>query len=259
MSETPLPLDGLHAVVTGAGRGIGAATARRLAEMGAAVTLMGRTVEPLRQLAFELANEHARLFHAAPADVTDVAQVDSAFAESREKMGPVAILINNAGAVESTPFLKVTEQHWRALMDVNLTSAFLCAQRALPDMVEHGWGRVVNVASIAGVTGVPYVAAYVAAKHGLVGLTKSLAAEFAKKGVTANAVCPGYVDTDLVAGSVASIAAKTGRPEAELLDAMVRQNPGGRLLTSEEVASTIAWLCHPDQAMVNGQAIVVGG
>jgi len=259
MSDPPLPLEGLHAVVTGAGRGIGAATARRLAEMGAAVTLVGRSVEPLRELAFELANDHGRLFHAAPADVTDTAQVESAFAEAREVMGPVAILVNNAGAVESTPFLKLTEERWRALVDVNLTSAFLCTQRALPDMVEHGWGRVINVASVAGVTGIPYVSAYVAAKHGLVGLSRSLALEVAKKGVTVNAVCPGYVDTALVAGSVAALAEMTGRKGAELLDAMISQNPSGRLLTPEEVASSIAWLCHPDQAMVTGQAIVIGG
>jgi NAD(P)-dependent dehydrogenase (short-subunit alcohol dehydrogenase family) len=185
--------------------------------------------------------------------------VDAAFADAREAMGPVAILVNNAGAVESTPFLKLGEDRWRALIDVNLTSAYLCTTRALPDMLEHGWGRVVNVSSVAGVTGIPYVTAYVAAKHGLVGLTKSLAAEFAKRGVTVNAVCPGYVDTDLVAGSVSALAEKTGRSEAELLEVMVRQNPGGRLLTTGEVASTIAWLCHPDQAMVNGQAVVVGG
>jgi NAD(P)-dependent dehydrogenase (short-subunit alcohol dehydrogenase family) len=259
MTEQPLPLDGLHAVVTGAGRGIGEATVRRLAEMGAAVTLVGRTEEPLRALAFELANDHGRLFHPAPADVTVTAQVDSALAEARDVMGPVGILVNNAGAVETTPFTKLAEDRWRALLDVNLTSAYLCTQRALPDMIEHGWGRVVNVASVAGVMGIPYVSAYVAAKHGLVGLTRSLALEVAKKGVTVNAVCPGYVDTDLVSGSVEAIAAKTGRSEADLLEAMTRQNPAGRLLTPDEVASTIAWLCHPDQAMVNGQAIVVGG
>jgi NAD(P)-dependent dehydrogenase (short-subunit alcohol dehydrogenase family) len=259
MSEQALPLDGLHAVVTGAGRGIGAAATRRLAELGAAVTLVGRTEEPLRALAFELANEHGRLFHPATADVTNEQAVQAAFDEARGVMGPVAILINNAGAVESTPFLRITETRWRALLDVNLTSAFLCAQRALPDMLEHGWGRIVNVASVAGLHGIPYVAHYVAAKHGLVGLTRSLALEVVKKGITVNAVCPGYVDTDLVSGSVEAIAEKTGRSEAELLETMIEQNPAGRLVTPDEVASTIAWLCHPDQAMVNGQAIVVGG
>jgi NAD(P)-dependent dehydrogenase (short-subunit alcohol dehydrogenase family) len=258
MSE-PLPLDGLHAVVTGAGRGIGAAVTRRLAEMGAAVTLVGRREEPLRALAFELANEHGRLFHPAPADVTVTAQVAAALTEAREVMGPIAVLVNNAGAVQSTPFTRLTEDRWRALIDVNLTSAYLCTVRALPDMLEHGWGRIVNVASVAGVIGIPYVSAYVAAKHGLVGLTRSLALEVARKGVTVNAVCPGYVDTDLMSGSVAAIAEKTGRSEAELLEAMIHNNPAGRLLTPEEVASTVAWLCHPDQAMVSGQALVVGG
>jgi NAD(P)-dependent dehydrogenase (short-subunit alcohol dehydrogenase family) len=253
------PLEGLHAVVTGGGRGIGAATARRLAAMGAAVTVVGRTPEPLRALAVELAQHHGRPFHAAPADVTDGAQLDEAFAGAREVLGPVAILINNAGAVESTPFLRLEEDRWRALLDVNLTSAYLCTRRALPDMVEHGWGRVVNVASVAGVTGVPYVSAYVAAKHGLVGLTRSLAVEVARKGVTVNAVCPGYVDTDLVAGSVAELAEKTGKAADELRDALVRHNPVGRLLTPDEVASSVAWLCHPEQAMVNGHALVLSG
>jgi NAD(P)-dependent dehydrogenase (short-subunit alcohol dehydrogenase family) len=227
--------------------------------MGAAVTVVGRTPEPLAALAAELADRHGRPMFAAPADVTDGAAVERAFAEARGALGPVAVLINNAGAVESTPFLKLEEDRWRALLDVNLTSAYLCTRRALPDMVEHGWGRVVNVASIAGVTGVPYVSAYVAAKHGLVGLTRALAVEVAKKGVTVNAVCPGYVDTDLVAGSVAELHEKTGRSEDELRGALVRHNPVGRMLTADEVASSVAWLVHPEQAMVNGHALVLSG
>ena len=254
-----LPLDALHAVVTGGSRGIGAAVARRLAAQGASVTVLGRTEAPLRALADALAAEHDRPMWAAPADVTDAEAVRRAFASARETLGPVAVLVNNAGAVESTPFLDLGEDRWRALLDVNLTSAFRCTQAALPDMLAAGWGRVVNVASVAGVTGAPYVSAYVAAKHGLVGLTRSLAVEVARKGVTVNAVCPGYVDTDLVADSVDALHAATGKPAAELRDALVRHNPVGRMLTPGEVASSVAWLCHPEQAMVTGHALVLSG
>ncbi len=254
-----LPFDRLHAVVTGGSRGIGAAVARRLAAQGAAVTVVGRTEAPLRALADELAREHGRPMHAAPADVTDAAAVAHAFAAAREALGPVALLVNNAGAVESTPFLSLTEERWRAQLDVNLTSAFLCTQAALPDMLAAGWGRVVNVASVAGVTGAPYVSAYVAAKHGLVGLTRSLAVEVARKGVTVNAVCPGYVDTDLVTTSVEALHAATGKSADDLRDALVRHNPVGRMLTPDEVASSVAWLCHPEQAMVTGHALVLSG
>ena len=254
-----LPLQDRHAVVTGGSRGIGAAVARRLAAQGASVTVIGRTPAPLSALADKLSEQHGRPMHAAPADVTDGAAVTRAVASAREALGPVAILVNNAGAVESAPFLSLTEARWRALLDVNLTSAFLCTQAALPDMLETGWGRVVNVASVAGVTGVPYVAAYVAAKHGLVGLTRSLAVEVARKGVTVNAVCPGYVDTDLVATSVTALHDQTGRPEADLRDALVRHNPVGRMLTPDEVASSVAWLCHPEQAMVTGHTLMLSG
>jgi len=253
------PLDTLHAVVTGGSRGIGAAVARRLAALGASVTVVGRTEAPLRALADALAAEHGRPMHAAPADVTDADAVAQAFASARDALGPVALLVNNAGAVESTPFLRVTEDRWLASLDVNLTSAFRCTQAALPDMLAAGWGRVVNVASVAGVTGAPYVSAYVAAKHGLMGLTRALALEVAKKGVTVNAVCPGYVDTDLIATSVEALHAATGQAPDDLRDALVRHNPVGRMLTPDEVASSVAWLCHPDQAMVTGHALVLSG
>ena len=261
MTELPNaePFADLHAVVTGGSRGIGAAIARRLAAGGAAVTVVGRTEAPLRAVADALAQAHGRPMHAAPADVTDADAVAHAFESARDALGPVAILVNNAGAVESTPFLDLAEDRWRALLDVNLTSAFRCTQAALPDMLAAGWGRVVNVASVAGVTGAPYVSAYVAAKHGLVGLTRSLAVEVARKGVTVNAVCPGYVDTDLVADSVEALHAATGKPPGELRDALVRHNPVGRMLTPDEVASSVAWLCHREQAMVTGHALVLSG
>jgi NAD(P)-dependent dehydrogenase (short-subunit alcohol dehydrogenase family) len=256
---TAEPLSHRHALVTGASRGIGAAIVRRLAEMGASVTLVSRSEGPLQELARELQEEHGRPFHAAPADVTESVAVTRAFATAREAGGPIDILVNNAGAVESVPFLKLSDEQWSGIIDINLTSAFHCTRLALPDMVEAGWGRVINLASIAGVTGVPYVAPYVAAKHALVGLTRSLAVEFAGKGVTVNAVCPGYVDTELVSGSVDALAAKTGRSHEELRAALIRNNPSRRMLTVDEVASAVGWLAHPEQAMVNGHALVLSG
>jgi NAD(P)-dependent dehydrogenase (short-subunit alcohol dehydrogenase family) len=253
------PLADKHALVTGASRGIGAAVVRRLAAMGARVTLVSRSRAPLAALAEELRAEHGRVFHVATADVTDASGVETAFAGARDVLGPIDVLVNDVGAVESAPFLDVPAERWAALMDINLTSAVQCTRLALPDMLASGWGRVVNVASVAGVTGVPYVSAYVTAKHGLVGFTRALAIEFAKKGVTVNAVCPGYVDTDLVSGSVASLQERTGRTEEELRAALIRHNPTGRMMTPDEVASGVAWLAHPDQAMVNGHSLVMSG
>jgi NAD(P)-dependent dehydrogenase (short-subunit alcohol dehydrogenase family) len=253
------PLTDKHALVTGASRGIGAAVARRLAAMGARVTLVSRSRAPLAALAEELRAEHGRDFHVATADVTDASGVETAFAGARDVLGPIDVLVNNVGAVESAPFLEMTDERWERLMNLNLTSAVRCTRLALPDMLASGWGRVVNVASIAGLTGVPYVAAYATAKHGLVGFTRALATEYAKKGITVNAVCPGYVDTDLVSSSVASLKERTGRSEEELRAALIRHNPTGRMLTPDEVASGVAWLCHPDQAMVNGHSLVLSG
>ncbi len=253
------PLEGKHAVVTGGGRGIGAAITRRLAALGASVSLMGRTPEPLRALATELTEAHPQRFAAVPVDVTDDGRVEAAFAEAREALGPLTILVNNAGAADSLPFSKTTPDRWDAMLDVNLTSAYRCIRRALPDMTEAGWGRIINIASTAGVTGYPYVTAYCAAKHGLVGLTRALALEVVKAGVTVNAVCPGYTDTDLVAGSVEALAGKTGRSAEDLRAGFERQSPLGRMLRPEEVASAVAWLCHPEQAAVTGQRLIISG
>ncbi len=252
-------LAGKHAVVTGGGKGIGEAISRRLAAMGASVTVIGRTPEPLHALVEELGTEYRQSSFAAPADVTDEAQVESAFSHAKEALGPISILVNNAGAADSVPLARMETVRWQAMLDVNLTSAFFCTHQALPGMLDAGWGRIVNIASVAGLVGFPYVTAYCAAKHSLVGLTRALAAESAGSGVTVNAVCPGYVDTDLVKRSVERIQEKTGRSEADITQHIAEQNPMGRMLTAQEVASAVAWLCHPEQAMVSGMSLPLAG
>lgn len=249
---SPAPLTGRHALVTGGGSGIGAAAARRLAALGARVTVLGRDLAKLEAVAAEVGR-------AVRADLRDAAAVEAAFAEAVAAQGPIDILVNNAGAAASAPFRATTPELWNDMLAVNLTSAFLCARLCTPAMVAAGWGRIVNVASTAGLKGYPYVSAYVAAKHGLVGLTRALAVELAKSGVAVSAVCPGFTDTDLVARSVDTLVAKTGRtPEAARAD-LASSNPQGRLVTPEEVASAIAWLCLPENAAANGAVLPVAG
>jgi len=248
-----LPLTERHAVVTGASRGIGAAIAARLARLGAHTTLMGRDAQALEREAARSPNAQAII-----CDVTDRAQVDRAFAEARAR-APISILINNAGVAESAPFLRTTDEFLNRLMDVNVTSAFRCTRAALPSMIELGWGRVVNISSIAGLHGAAYITAYCATKHALVGFTRALAAETARQGITVNAVCPGYVDTELVHKAVGAIVAKTGLGADKVVGEMVRHNPQGRLIRPEEVADTVGWLCGPDAGSVTGETIAISG
>lgn len=248
-------LAGKHALVTGGGRGIGLTLTRMLLGHGARVTMTGRDINVLRQAATSLCGE---AFYVA-ADVTDRGSVEQGFAAARERFGGIEILVNNAGQAASAPFLKTDYEMWRRLMGVNVDGAFHCSQAALPDMLSAGWGRIVNIASIAGLVGQAYIAAYCASKHALVGLTRALAVEVAAKGITVNAVCPGYTETEMVKESVRNIVAKTGRTEEQARQELIGRNPLKRMIKPEEVANAVAWLCLPGSEAVNGQAIVISG
>lgn len=254
-------LQGRHALVTGGGRGIGAAIARRLLEEGASVTLVGRdcTVLDAAMRALEPLAADGAALGAAPADITDADEVTAAFAQATAERGPITLLVNNAGQAHSAPFGKTDLALWRRMLDVNLTGTFLCTQAALPAMLEQGWGRIVNVASTAGLVGYGYVSAYCAAKHGVIGLTRALALELAPKGITVNAVCPGYTETDIVRDAVANIVGKTGRTEEQARAELAVRNPQRRLVQPDEVADAVAWLCRPSASAITGQAVPVAG
>jgi len=258
-SIAALPLNSRHAVVTGAGRGMGACIAAALARRGAAVSLLGRTAATLADTAARLRSAGAERVHVQVADVGDEAVLTQALAACRAALGPVTILVNNAGIAPSAPFLKSDAALWQRVLDVDLLGAVHATRAALPDMLAAQWGRVVNIASTAGLTGMAYVSAYCAAKHALIGFTRALAMETARKGVTVNAVCPGYTDTDIVGDALANIAAKTGRSRDEALASLVAHNPQGRLVDPEEVAETVAWLCSDAAISVTGQSIVLAG
>jgi len=253
------PFAGRHAIVTGGGRGIGAAIAASLASRGAALSLLGRTAATLESAARRLRDEHGVQAGIAVVDIAAEASVAAAIAQCAAERGPAGILVNNAGIAPSAPFLKSDAKLWREVLDVDLMGAVHTARAVLPSMLEAGHGRIVNIASTAGITGMAYVTAYCAAKHALVGLTRALAMETARKGITVNAVCPGYTETDIVGEALANITAKTGRSREEALQSLVAHNPQARLIRPEEVAETVAWLCGDAAASVTGQSIVVAG
>src|SRR5438270_6303615 len=246
-----------HALVTGGARGIGLAITRMLLAHGARVTVVGRNRELLEQSAQSL--KECGEVAGATADVSDPDAVGRAFNDARDRFGAIHILVNNAGQASSAPFLKTDSKLWRRMMSVNLDGTFYCTQAALPDLLNAGWGRVVNVASIPGLGGASYMAAYGASKHAVVGLTRSLAMEVAAKGITVNAVCPGYTETDMVEQAVSNIVAKTGRTPHDARIELASHNPQKRLVQPQEVANAVLWLCLPGSEAITGQAIIVAG
>jgi NAD(P)-dependent dehydrogenase (short-subunit alcohol dehydrogenase family) len=249
-------LRGKHAVITGASRGIGAAVAQTLAQRGATLSLMGRDAARLAQNAAALSAANAV---AIRMDVTSEDSVREAFAQARAAHGAVDILVANAGIAESAPLKRTTLEMWQRLLSTNLTGVFLCMREVAAEMAARNYGRIVNVASVAGLTGAAYVSAYCASKHGVIGLTRAVAMELAKTGVTVNAVCPGYTETDMAAIAVENIVAKTGRTSEQAKADLAARNPQGRLVQPEEVADAVAWLCSAGAGAITGQAISVAG
>jgi 3-hydroxybutyrate dehydrogenase len=250
--------DGATAVVTGGGQGIGAAVARALARAGAEVLVAGRTVATTDAVAAEL-TEAGHRAHSHRVDVTDEASVAQLLEAGNARMGKVDILVNNAGQAHSAPIARTSLEDWHRMLNGNATGTFLCTKAFLPGMEERRWGRVVNVASVAGLAGAKYIAAYAAAKHAVMGFTRSAASEVAGRGVTVNAVCPGYVDTPMTERSVANIMSATGKSRDDALSAIIQMTPQGRLIEPEEVAHVVLMLVSEEAKGVTGQAVVIDG
>ncbi len=246
-------LEGRHALITGGGTGIGAAAAGHLHSTGAKVSLLGRRLEPLQDMAKRLNG------YAVSCDVTQSDQIAKAFEEARTVNGPIEMLVVNAGIAESAPFHKMTRESWDKIIATNLTAAFDCTQAAISDLLESQNGRLVFVASVASLRGVPYAAHYAASKHGLLGLTRSLAAEYAKTNLTVNAVCPGYVDTPMTDQSIARVSQITGRSEEQSRSAITNMNASGRLVDPDGIATMILTLCLPQSRDINGAAVTIDG
>jgi NAD(P)-dependent dehydrogenase (short-subunit alcohol dehydrogenase family) len=259
VSATP-PLAGEHAVVTGGSRGIGAVIAEALTAAGARVTVMGRDARDLEVTAARLAGDTRADVRAVACDVSDAAAVESAFTDAAAGLGLISILVNNAGQSHAAPAHEMSLEAWQRQIDVNLTGTFLCAQRVLPGMLSARRGRIVNIASIAGLKGFALVAGYCASKHGVIGLTRALALETARHGITVNAVCPGYTeDTGMLQSAVDNLMRAKGRTAEEARAALTRPSPRGTLVTPAEVASVVVWLCSPGASAITGQAIAVAG
>jgi NAD(P)-dependent dehydrogenase (short-subunit alcohol dehydrogenase family) len=247
------PLAGRHALITGGGTGIGAAAAEHLHAAGAKVSLLGRRLEPLQKIAGRLSG------YAVSCDVTVPEEIAKAFEQARTLNGPFDLLIVNAGIAESAPFHKMSRESWDRIIGTNLTAAFECSRAAIGDLLQSDNGRLVFVASVASLRGVPYAAHYAASKHGLLGLMRSLAAEYAKTSLTVNAVCPGYVDTPMTDQSVARVSEITGRSEDQARSAITNMNASGRLVDPQAIGNVIAMLCLPLSRDINGAAITIDG
>ena len=253
-----LALSGRRALVTGGGRGIGRAVALDLGRAGAAVAVAARTRAEVEKVAAEMEGGGGRAV-ALTIDVADPESVRAAFAQAREALGGIDILVSGAGVAPTAPLARTPDAMWRQVLETNLSGVFYCLREALPEMTARGWGRVVNLASIAGKTGYPYIGAYAASKHGVLGLTKCAALEVATTGVTVNAVCPGYVDTPMLEAGVARIVEKTGLTREEARRRLADMSPQKRLYTAEEVSALVLFLCGEAAAGINGQALSIDG
>ena len=247
-------------LITGGGRGIGRAIALEFAREGAAVVVAARSLDQVESVAREIEAQFSTKSQGLACDVSDPVSVEKMFEKAQEFFGRAPdILVNNAGIAESAPLIKTTNDLWRRHLEINLNGTFYCTRAALPAMIERGWGRIINVASIAGKTGWPYVAAYSASKHGVLGLTRSVALEVAAKGITVNAICPGYVDTDMTTRGIENITKKTKLSADEAMESLKKMSPQNRIVTPEEVAALALLLASEDGRGINGQAINVDG
>ena len=251
--KTSTSLTSRHIVISGGGTGVGAEIARRTASAGASVTVLGRRIEPLNKVAAETGAI------ALVCDVTDALAIKEAMTEASATQGPIAVAVANAGAADSVPFYKMSADQFEQAVSVNLYGVFHLWQAVLPAMKDAQWGRLIAIASTAGLKGYPYVSSYCAAKHGVVGLTRSLAQELGRSGVTANAICPGFIDTPLLQRSIDKIVSQTGMSAEQAAKSLLASNPQQRFITTEEVAASVLYLCSEEASSINGHTLTLSG